>query len=54
MNNIEKIYFDMDGVLVDFWGGLFEMCGDVNNEDMHEVWKAVKSVEQVKGHFHIK
>lgn len=50
MNNIEKIYFDMDGVLVDFWGGLFEMCGDVNSSDMHEVWKAVKSVE----HFYAK
>ena len=48
--DIEKIYFDMDGVLVDFWGGLHDMCGEVDTENFDDVWDAVRSVE----HFYSK
>ena len=42
---IEKIYFDLDGVIADFWGGLEEICGDVDTSEMENVWAAVRSVD---------
>jgi len=50
--NVVKIYFDMDGVLADFNGGLIRLC-DVEPEDqMHQteagtnaIWDGVRSVE---------
>ena len=49
-NKVEKIYVDMDGVLTDFWGGLKEMCGDIDDSDMDNVWNAMRSIE----HFYLK
>ena len=42
---IEKIYFDLDGVLSDFWGGLKEMCGEVDTSEMDNVWNAIRPVD---------
>lgn len=47
---IKKLYFDMDGVLSDFWGGLKEMCGEVDASDMDNVWDAVRNID----HFYFK
>ena len=47
---IEKIYFDLDGVLADFWGGLKEMCGEVDASDMDNVWDAMRPID----HFYFK
>ena len=43
--NIEKIYFDLDGVLSDFWGGLKEMCGEGDTSEMDNVWNAIRPVD---------
>lgn len=42
---IKKIYFDLDGVLADFWGGLKEMCGEVDISKMDNVWDAVRTID---------
>jgi len=47
-----KIYFDMDGVLADFQGGIVRMCGLQPEDQMNEtpggsdaLWAGVRSVE---------
>lgn len=56
---VKKIYFDMDGVLADFAGGVRELCGmepvsqNAKNKDLSEedrMWKAIKDA----GHFYDK
>lgn len=56
---VKKIYFDMDGVLADFAGGVRELCGmepvsqNAKNKDSSEedrMWKAIKDA----GHFYDK
>jgi len=47
---IEKIYFDMDGVLVDFKRGIVELAGVDVNESDEEMWIKVKNVD----HFYYK
>jgi sulfur relay (sulfurtransferase) DsrC/TusE family protein len=54
---IEKIYFDMDGVLADFNRGVHELCHmEPSNQEVQsktaddEMWEAVRSV----GHFYDK
>ncbi len=49
---IEKIYFDMDGVLADFNRGIVELCGidplnqaNKKPEDDDRMWEAVKAVD---------
>lgn len=42
---IEKIYFDLDGVLSDFWGGLKEMCGEIDTSEMDNVWNAIRPID---------
>jgi len=53
--NIEKIYFDMDGVLADFARGVRELCGidppDQDNATKEQddiMWKAIRDT----GHFY--
>ena len=49
---IEKIYFDMDGVLADFNRGVIELCGRMpvdqsscTDAEDNAQWEAVKKVE---------
>ena len=49
---IEKIYFDMDGVLADFDRGMEELCymenqkqGEAGSNSDDELWNAVRSVD---------
>lgn len=55
--NIRKLYFDMDGVIVDFMGGVEELCGipakDQSFASVHQddaMWEKIKEVE----HFYYK
>ena len=54
MEQVEKIYFDMDGVLADFERGVKEMCGVIppsqNSKDFEpgeddEMWKKIRGIE---------
>ncbi len=52
--DLKKIYFDMDGVLANFDGGIRELCGreplDQNQnrspEEDNKLWESVKKVER--------
>lgn len=46
----EKIYFDMDGVLVDFKRGITELAGVKSDESEDEMWDKVRAVD----HFYYK
>ena len=52
--NVEKIYFDMDGVLADFERGVREICGVVPPDqnakhwrpgDDDEMWEKIKATK---------
>ena len=53
MMKVEKIYFDMDGVLADFERGVRELCGLVppsqngihNPHDDDRMWESIRSIE---------
>jgi len=49
MEKIEKIYFDLDGVLADFDGGVYKLCGKYpvkqSNGDDEFIWDAMRSDE---------
>ena len=54
-SDVKKIYFDMDGVLADFEGGVINLCGfrppmqsdkNCTKEDEDHLWEEIRKVDQ--------